>query len=128
MAEPPPQRVKQAKDEDGDTAAAAAPAVPAMQGSKKEQKLRAWTTDADANPSTVYTVRVTAGDPSRPLPSWVKTCKKGELQDMVRQRGLPTDGSKEVRSKCRAQLLVLLHCCCWLASIRCGRCSRCWWG
>ena len=50
---------------------------------------RAWSATADGDGQcNIYTIRAFLGDPDVPLPSWIKTQKKGELQEMLRDAGI----------------------------------------
>lgn len=63
----------------------------------KSTRLRAWSNGADHDSSsTIYTLQCFAGNPSNPLPSHVKTCKKAFIQERLRRRGVSTEGTKAV--------------------------------
>ena len=54
-----------------------------------------WSANADALPSTIFTVTVRAGDPDAALPTYMKTMKNGDLKHTLLTRGLPTFGQKK---------------------------------
>lgn len=57
---------------------------------------RAWSKDVSENEdsSTVYTLKCVFGDPSNPLPSWIKSSKIGDIKAMLQSRNLSTEGKK----------------------------------
>mmetsp|Transcript_15265 Transcript_15265/g.17127 ORF Transcript_15265/g.17127 Transcript_15265/m.17127 type:complete len:378 (+) Transcript_15265:2-1135(+) len=68
---------------------------------------RAWSTNISegdgtnsnsnsASPSTVYTFKCIFGNPSKPLPSFLKTSKVSRLKDILQSRKQSTEGSKKV--------------------------------
>ena len=71
-------------------------------GNKKRLKtteFRGWSKDISDNSkssSTVYTFKCMFGDPSKPLPSSIKTSKVSRIKELLQFRKLPTDGSKKV--------------------------------
>ena len=71
-------------------------------GNKKRLKrteFRGWSKDILDNSkssSTVYTFKCMFGDPSKPLPSSIKTSKVSRIKELLQFRKLPTEGSKKV--------------------------------
>jgi hypothetical protein len=62
---------------------------------EKGESFRSWATD-EKSPGPVYVLKCEFGDPSIPLPSYVKALKKVDLLSEVKRRGLSTDGSRAV--------------------------------
>ena len=60
---------------------------------------RAWSKKSDTDEestSTIFTLKCCFGDPSKKLPSHVKTAKVSRLKELLKFRDLPTEGTKDV--------------------------------
>jgi hypothetical protein len=67
--------------------------------SSSSSEFRGWSKDISDNSnssSTVYTFKCVFGDPSKPLPSWIKTSKVSRIKELLQYRKQSTEGSKKV--------------------------------
>lgn len=72
--------------------------VPLKAESEKATKSEASSASSSGTTYRVYTLKAIYGDPTNPIPSWMKTQKKEKLQEQMKREGYaqPLKGSKEV--------------------------------
>ena len=96
------KRTAPASNEEDATAAVITPtgnnAKKAKTTVSNKDDFRSWSSQVNdsSDKCTVYTIKCTFGDASKPLPSFIKTNKVGFIKDMLEMRGLSTVGTKPV--------------------------------